>query len=507
MSKLTRAAILAAAWRAATAFPGHHRRIARVYTLRLVTATVVGMLGLGMNAEAASLWQVWQAARTHDPAFQAAAAALSKARAAKPGALSVLLPHVNGSLKRSYENANSEGPEYYGQNQILPVSQVSNTGTTSWQIELDQPLFDWSAIKKLQAADLDAAAAAATYQHTLAKLAVKVTTAYLDVLSARATLEATRKAVKGFAEQWREANARYHSGMSGVIGADAARAGLESARGELLAARQQFMAARNTLAALTDGILPGTRASLPTHYSVEVEGNQRQWLSRAMKDNPRLAASRLSAQADWHRVVAADSGYLPNVSLALIHNQQIQSGTSSYSVPGAEVPTPADYNATGNQIAVQLTWNFFDGGATRARVRQAEAQADQSEATAATTRLDVTREVKTRYAALKIDAQRLKTLRSAVTAANDAVKATTLGVPAGVRTEDDLVTQRERLLSAEQSLNAAIATAVTDKLSLFQVEGTLTGARLHALSNALAQRPADSTQPETTAVQSTGENE
>lgn len=489
------------------AFVIHAWNTARRYTLARLAAALLCLLGFGASAHAATLWQVWQAARTHDPAFQAAAAALAKARAARPGALSALLPEVNGSLARTYENATSKGPEYFGQNQILPVSQVSNTGTTNWQLQLDQPLFDWSAIKNLQAADLDAAAAAATYQDTLAGLAVKVSTDYLNILSARATLEATLKTVNGFAEQSREADARYHAGMSGVIGADAARAGLESARGELLAARQQLTAARNTLAALTGGLLPGARASLPAHYDVQVEGGEQDWLSRALKDNPRLAASRLSARADSHRVGAAESGYLPNVSLALIHNQQIQSGSSSYSVPGQEVPTPADYNATGNQIAVQLTWNFFAGGATRAKVDQAQAQADQSEATAASTRLDIVSEVKTRYAALNIDGQRLKTLRSAVAAARDAVKATTLGVPAGVRTEDDLVTQRERLLTAEQALNAAIATAVTDKLALVQAGGTLTDARLRALSHALAQPPASNAQPATAQVQSTGDNE
>ncbi|MGH8128966.1 MAG: TolC family protein, partial [Gammaproteobacteria bacterium] len=448
------------------------------------------LLGFTTSASAANLWQVWQAAQAHDPEFRAATAALVEAKAAKPGALSVLLPQLNGSLSRAYNNDHSEGPQFFGQNQILPVSQASNTGATSWQLELDQPLFNWSAIKNLQAADLDAAAAAATYQHTLAQLAVKVTTAYLNVLSARASLAATRETVKGFAEQSREADARYHAGTTGVIGADSARAGLESARGELLAARQQFTAAENALEALTGGPLPGAHSTLPPNYQVTLTDTQEAWLNRALADNPRLAAAQLSARADNHRIGAAESGYLPNISLALIHNQQIQSGTASYSYPGSEVPTPADYNATGNEIALQLRWNFFAGGATRAKVNQAQAQADESSANAATTRFDVVREVKTRYAALLIDAEQLKTLRAAVAASRDAVQATTRGVKAGVRSEDDLVTQRERLLSAEQSLNAAIATAVQDELALARVTGSLTDARLQQISRNLSAAPA-----------------
>ncbi len=492
---------------AAMVLLAHAWRTVRTWSLARLAAIILCTLGFSVNGQAATLWQIWQAARAHDPDFQSAAAALAQVKAAKPEALSALLPHVDGSLSRAYDNDTSEGPEYFGQNQILPVSQVSNTGTTNWRLTLNQPLFDWSAIKNLQAADLDAAAAAATYQDTLSQLAVKVTTAYLNVLSARASLEATQSTVQGFAEQSREADARYRAGTTGVIGADAARAGLESARGELLAARQQLTAARNALQALTGGLLPGAQALLPTHYKVQVANSEADWVTRALKDNPRLAAAQLSARADNHRVGAADSGYLPNISLSLIHNQQIQSGTSSYSIPGQVVPTPADYNATGNQIALQLSWNFFSGGATRARVAQAQAQADQSAATAASTRLDVTREIKTRYAALQIDAQRLVTLRAAVAAARDAVQATTRGVPAGVRTEDDLVTQRERLLAAQQALNDAVATAITDEISLARASGTLNDARLHALSQNLMQAPTAATRPSTLQDSSTGDDE
>ncbi|MGA7965095.1 MAG: hypothetical protein WCB49_04260, partial [Gammaproteobacteria bacterium] len=56
---------------------------ARRYTLVRLAAALFCLLGFGATAHAATLWQVWQAARTHDPAFQAAAAALSKARAAR----------------------------------------------------------------------------------------------------------------------------------------------------------------------------------------------------------------------------------------------------------------------------------------------------------------------------------------------------------------------------------------------------------------------------------------
>src|SRR5699024_8156847 len=117
----------------------------------------VCLLGFAAQAPAATLWQAWQAARSHDPEFRAAKAALVKARTQKPHALSLLLPQVNGSLARLYDNNSSNGPQYFGGNGILPVSQASNTGTSVWQIELDQPLFDWAAIKNMEAANLDVA--------------------------------------------------------------------------------------------------------------------------------------------------------------------------------------------------------------------------------------------------------------------------------------------------------------------------------------------------------------
>lgn len=442
-----------------------------------------------MSATAAAhgqtLWQAWQAAAAHDPEFRAARAALRAAQAAHPQALAALLPQLGAGANRTFDNQSSSGPQFYG-SQIVPLESSANTRATGWQVQLTQTLFDWSAIKNLQAADLDAAAAAATYQSTFAGLASKVANAYLGVLSAQANLAVAEGTAKAFAEQYRQAEARYKAGLSGIIGAESSQAALASAQADVLDARKQFDAARNTLAALTGAPAGGAFPRLPLDYPVTAAGSMDDWLGRAYTHNPALAAAKLTARADAARIGAADSGYIPTLSLALTHSHYSQSGTSDYAVPGNSVRTPAAELSSDNTIELQLSWSIFSGGATRAAVERAGANADQAAADAATTRLDVEREVKTRYAAIANDSDVIARLRTAVTAARAAVAATERAVPAGVRTEDDLVTQRERLFTAQTGLDAAVAAAVQDQIALARAAGELTPERIRALSAKLA---------------------
>lgn len=452
----------------------------------------------GPTAKAQTLWQVWQAAQQHDPEFQAARAALAAAQAAHPEALAALLPQLTASANRTVDNQSSSGPEFYG-SQIVPVSQSANTRATDWQLQLSQALFDWSAIKNVEAAGLDAASAAATYQSALATLAQKVVNAYLGVLGAQANLAATEATAKAFAEQYRQANARYRAGLSGIIGADASQAALATAEADVLDARQQLTAALATLSSLTVEPAVGRFPPLPLDYHIRVSGTENDWRAKALSGNPELAAARLTARANEARVGAAESDYLPNVSLALTHSHYSESGSSDYAVPGSAVVSPAAQISSDNTIALELSWNFYSGGATRARVGQARATADESAANAATTRLDIARQVQTDYAALDVDAAVIVRLRAAVKAARDAVTATEKAVPVGVRTEDDLVIQRERLLTTEQQLDSAVTTSIQDQIALARAAGELTPGRIQSLSERLVH-----TKPPTTSTTSPG---
>lgn len=455
---------------------------------------LAAILPVIMSARAETLWQAWVAAQANDPEFQAARSVLDAARASHRGSIASLLPQVAFRAKGAIERQRNAASEFYG-NQILSVSQSIDTHGTGWEVQLTQSVFDWAAIKNLQASELQTASAVATYQNTFDMLAEKVTRSYVNVLLAEGNLAASMQAEKAFAEQYREARERYKSGLAGVIGTDASEAALTSAQAGVLRARQREIAAKNALAALT-GVPAENFPPLPTSFRIIHAAPAGVWLTKAYADNPRLASLRLKSLAAVARVGAAESGYMPSVSLVVTHSQYGQGGRSVYGVAGENIFGPDDERANDNSVGLQVTWDLFSGGGTEADVDRARALANESSAQVERKRLDIEREVKTRVAMLETYAGQISRLRKSVSLGQSAVRAIAEAVQIGRRMEDDLVTQRERLLSTQERLDETVAEAIDNQVGLMRSAGELTSLRVEAISEVLLRKsPSSYTRP------------
>jgi len=437
------------------------------------------------SAPADTLWQAWQAARANDPAYETASAQLSAAATTRPTALAALLPH--------FVIAAGAGPQtqYLSQPQLdglgfEPVTEHEHIGVSTWQVTLNQTLFNWGALKTYQAADSSVQSAAATYQATLESLTVTVVTDYVAVLAAEADLASLRAAAKGFAAQFRDAEALYRAGMAGVIGADEAGAAYQAIQIQVIQAQANLIAARETLATLTGDVGLEPSGNLPQTVALPSLDTMDDWLARAQSGNPTLAAAELMVAADSDLVSAAKGSYLPNISLQLQHNNAAQGGTADFTLPGQNFAGSGNMVQQDNSVTVQMTWNVFDGGATRAAVDQAQAVQDQAVGNAATARLAVVRMVRTDYYALILDNDRLKVANDASNVAAQAVQSATAGVRAGLISESDLIADRQLLLSAQIATHAAVVAIINDVTGLAQAAGSATPSLVQTISSALS---------------------
>jgi len=440
------------------------------------------------TARASSLWQVWQAARSHDPAFQAASAQLKMTATQQPSALAALLPQLSLTAGAGPQTQFISGPEFYGSG-FEPIAETENLSALTWQATFTQTLFDWGALKTYQAAGLAVQTAAARYQATLEQLNVAVIHDYVAVLEARDNLAALRVAARGFGKQYHDAEARYRAGLSGVIGADEAAAANQSIRAQVVQAQAALMAAREQLAALTGSRGFTASGHLPQRWQVPALGSMQQWLNRATTGNPTLAAAQLSARHAAALIAAAQGGYLPSVALQLQHSHAAQAGSASYAFLGSSIGGPGDLLQQGNSVTVQMTWNLFSGGATRAAVERARAQRELAVANAATARLRVIQSVRTDYFAVALDRARLVAAQSAAQVAAKAVRAASDGVRAGLISESDLIADRQALLSAQRVLDQAVVSAITHQAKLAEAAGSATPDLVHQISARLTANP------------------
>ncbi|MBF2029315.1 MAG: TolC family protein [Oscillatoriales cyanobacterium C42_A2020_001] len=143
---------------------------------------------------------------------------------------------------------------------------------------------------------------------------------------------------------------------------------------------------------------------------------------------------------------------------------------------GPTVGLRVDYNVANNlrdtlgfgdgySVSANLNWNFFDGGAARARANQQEANQANVEIQFAQQREDIQRRVEEAYFTLQSSFLNIDTNRQAVVQAREALRLARLRFQAGVGTqtevinsENDLTLAEGRLVNAILDYNRAIAT-------------------------------------------------
>jgi outer membrane protein TolC len=113
----------------------------------------------------------------------------------------------------------------------------------------------------------------------------------------------------------------------------------------------------------------------------------------------------------------------------------------------------------------------------------------------ATARLAVITAIHTNDIALALDQARLQAARATAAAAASAVRASTDGVRAGLVSEDDLIADRQQLLSAQLNLHEAEVASIGHELALAQAAGSATPALISTLSAILAQTGEEGPQP------------
>ncbi len=465
--------------------------------MRLVCASLGLILcGLGLpqthaqarpRVQQGSLWAAWLAARSFNPQFREARARLAATRTRHPAALAGLLPRLSLDADRLYTNAWSVGPEFYGSS-LLTVEQSENTSQSYWTVTLTQPLFSWTAIEKLAAANAAVAAAAATYSATRMTLMRSLVRRYLAVQVAQSQLRATRKTESAFAIEANQARDRHNAGLRGIIGFEEARSAEASAQARVIDARRELSQALSSLAELTGSSfmphLAARTSSLPLIPLPPL--SLRQWVHAARIANPAVVAARLKARSAHAEVSAARGGYWPSVRVQVSHTRDLTGGTYGYAVPGVlDLPAPAANTAQQNLILLNLHWNFYAGGGTDAAVDRAEDESTLARGQAARAALRSEAQAEHAFSALRADFADVHAYEESVVAARRAVMATQDGVKAGLRSEFDLVNARLALLSAETHLPEVHAAVINDALALESTAGLLTPRSLLKLSQML----------------------
>ena len=414
-------------------------------------------------AWADDLLDVWRLARANDPVLAAADAQRAGTRDLADQARAALLPQASATAALGRERDSGAGRASVGAH------------TTDVALGLNQVVFDSGLWSQLKAARLAADAQDATVEAARQSLCLRVATAYFDALLAADLLASVQANEDAFAQQVEQSQQRYRAGLDAQVDVDQSRAYQALAHGNTSAARQSLADALAAVAEIT-GSTPDRLKTLQGELPLAAPepADPQAWVASALRANPALWAGQKGVDAAESSIAAARAGHLPSLSAGL--NLGRPTGT----------PYGDSSGRLANTAVLTLSVPLFSGGATQARVSQAQHQRDGARDALETQRRAVERAARAAYGSVVTGIEQVRSTRDALAAAQASLAATRVGREVGTRTQTDVLNAIQTLAQAQAAHAQARHQFILGRLQLQQAAGTLTEADL-ANVNALLQ--------------------
>ncbi|MEO7073373.1 MAG: TolC family outer membrane protein [Rhodanobacter sp.] len=423
--------------------------------------TAVSLPGYGQD-----LLDAYRDARANDPVLSQADATRLATGEGVDQARALLLPQISADLSLSQTNGGG-GTSFIDPNnggQIVNTSMFGHTRTRSINGTLSQTVFDFSKYANLKAAHSAADAQDDIYQAAQQALLVRVTQAYLGVLTSEDALTYAKANEDAFRQQFEQSDQRYKVGLSAITDMYQARAYYEAAKAQTITAQNVLNDAREALTQITGkptGDLKKLRDDLP--LQPPSPNDQDAWVKQALATNPELMAQRQNVRTAEHNITAARSGHLPTISA------QVSYGKNASWYQNANIHNERPASTT---IGLSLNVPIFSGGMTQSRVRQSIYQRDSAVDSAESQRRQVVRDTLNYYRSVIAGIAQVESAKSSVESGQKALEATRAGFDVGTQTMTNVLLAIQTLTSSESSYSQARHQFILNKLLLKQAAGT-----------------------------------
>lgn len=440
-------------------------QLPRLSALLLSTALV------SPAAQALDLYEVWRAARQHDPEFAAARAAHAAGRASQDQAGALWRPNLMlqggvaaATLDNQTRGATFSQPALGTYDNAAFDTTIDSATRSHYGVVLRQPLYDRERSAQGHQLRLQAEAAELAWIGAQQQLMLRSAEYYFQLALADRRLALLERQLQAVERTAREADERFRVGSLPVTDLHEARARAAALRAQHLAAQTELDLRRQTLADLI-GRQPGD-APLPLpSASPEPVGALEDWLARAARHNTRLQLAQTRVRGAEQEVRKSSLPLAPTLELVASHGREKLSGD-------AEVGS-ASYSAEQSMLGLQVAIPLYTGGMRSARLDEARARLAEAEAELDHGRLLVARQTRAAWQALSVGRGREQALAAAAEASQARLAATRIGRQTGERSTQDLLDAENAAAAAELELAEARVTLFLQQLRLAALAGQL----------------------------------
>ncbi len=418
---------------------------------RMLAAAVLSMSGLISVGYAVNLVMVYRQAEASSPWLRQRLATRDAQRAAAHSAFSGFLPQV----------------------------ALTASGTTQWvyvdsyqssvlQAQVTQNLFNLQTWGFWANADDTSLAQDMTYSGQEQTFMLDVAKAYFLILQSQDIVRFAKAKLKFLHQTLEQTKHKWRVGLGTITDYKQALANYDQSVADLIKDQNNLNVAIEGLREFTGVIyqhLPRLKSSFP--FVKPAPANIAYWVRQAIDHNYDLQSQRYLSKASKQNVVEQYGNHLPVVQFVgtYARNNNNSSGEAL-----AVLGYHQQDNAT---LALQLTWNIFEGGTLFASETQAARQYDAQLNIQENTYRTVVSKVRQDYLNVLAQVSQIQSYQEAVTASEASLKQFEAKYKVGTETIVNVLDQVQKLYAAKQNLASSQYQYIIDLLTLKQDVGGL----------------------------------
>lgn len=432
-------------------------RIGSAYALRILASMALAWSG---SVHAISLQEAYDAALQNDPAYRAQFYENEAAKENRIVGRAGLLPSVNANYNLNRNR--SDLTITSGGRESIEYPRYNSRGA---QIQLRQPLINFDALARYKQGVATSKEGAARFESRTAELALRVMTAYTDVLFAEDQIALIKAQRNTFTEQMKVNTRLFDKGEGTRTDLLEVQARLDLVEAQLLEAEDHQRAVRLTLEGIVGRDIGTLDQLAPNfHFSDDRPAPYEEWRALALENNPVLRAGRFSIEAARQEVNKARAGHAPRLDFVAIYGRS-----------DAETITTRNQDALNRTLGVQLNVPIYQGGQVNAITRQASAGLSRAQSDLDAKTNDVLIELRKAHSLVISSVAKVSALVKATQSGELLSKATAQSIKGGVRINLDLLNAEQQLATSRRDLAQARYAYLQAVLRLRAASGTLTG--------------------------------
>ncbi|MEJ2587462.1 MAG: TolC family protein [Deltaproteobacteria bacterium] len=342
--------------------------------------------------------------------------------------------------------------------------EIGTLNNFQWKGTVTQPLFTgFALISNYRLAELGIDQSELEVELEQLDLALRVKTAYFDILTADMAVETAQKAWEALESHAQVSRNFYKVGMIPINDLLESEVNANNAKHDLISAKNNARLARAAF---------NTLLSRPVNAPVDVKeikdyepmgGSFQDYLEKALEDRPEMKLIKNNILQSDQRIRLAGSDYYPEVTFSWDY---IREG-DTFSVSGSDY-----HQASQWQAVAGLTWTFWEWGKTHYRVKQQESVKNELLKTKMELEENIQLEIKNAFLGLETAETNIPITRKAVEQGEENLRVSQERYKAQVTTSTEVLDAQRYLTRARVNNFTALYQYHEAKARLMRAIGT-----------------------------------